>query len=331
VFNISRGKRKAVKTTIHHAHAPIDEIMKYLFGVSKETLINMLNSLFNQNFNADNSEITQTNAEFVDENFDITRGDLFYLVTEKSKPYNLHIELQTRPDGYMTIRLLEYDIKKAAEIQRLESKSEEKIYVLPKSIVIHVEGSKSVPDCYESKIVDIKDDGSKEIIHRVIPVIKYWKLTDKDLIEKRLYPLLPLQIFLLRGKLKKFAKEKDSEDKRKVIKEIKDLTEKIIIEVKNLAQENKINKDDDDRIITALNRLIKYLNKQYNFDENLNQEVDTVIKSVFTTLKEEGKMEVAEKMILKNEPLEKIIEYSELPEKKIRELAKKLSKELITN
>jgi len=38
-------------------HAQIDEIMKYLFSVSKETLINMLNSLFNQNFSVDNADI----------------------------------------------------------------------------------------------------------------------------------------------------------------------------------------------------------------------------------------------------------------------------------
>ena len=308
----------------------------------------MLNSLFNQNFNVDNAEITQTNGEFVDENFDITRGDLFYLVTQQSKPYNLHIELQTRPDGFMAIRVLEYDIKKAAEIQRLGEGGGEKIYVLPKSIVIHVEGTDgTVPECYRSKIVDIKEDGTREIINRVVPVIKYWKLSDADLIRQQLYPLLPLRIFLLRGKLKRYAKEKDSADKRKVIEEIKELTEKIIVEVKKLAQERKINDGDDDRIITALNRLIKYLNKQYNFDENLNQEVDSVIRSVFTELREQGivigkiegkeegkeenKIKTAEKMILNDESLEKIIEYSELTEKKIRQLAKELSKEIIMN
>jgi len=74
--------------------AQIDEIMKYLFSVSKETLINMLNSLFNQKFSVDNATIIQTNSEFIDENFDITRGDLFFRVIDESKQYNLHIELQ---------------------------------------------------------------------------------------------------------------------------------------------------------------------------------------------------------------------------------------------
>jgi hypothetical protein len=240
----------------------------------------------------------------------------------------------------MAIRVLEYDIKKAAEVQRLGGKGGEKIYVLPKSMVIHVEGTdESVPERYECQIVDIKEDGSREIIHRVVPVVKYWKLTDAELVERQLYPLLPLRIFLLRGKLKKYAKEKDSEDKRKVIQEIKDMAEKIIIEAKDLAKAGKINEGDDDRIITALNRLIRYMNKQYNFDENLNREVETMIKSVFTELREEGieegikkeRSETAKRMILKDKPLAEIIEFSELPEKKIRELAKKLSKELVTS
>ena len=338
VFKIPQKKkkiRKAVKTV--RVRGPVDEIMKFLFGVSKETLINMLNSLFKKDFSVDNATITQTNSEFVDEAFDITRGDLFFRIVDESKPYNLHIEIQTRADGYMTIRLINYDIKKADEIQRLENKKGIKRYVLPQSIVIHVEKSDSIPDCYESEIVDVKADGSEETIHRVVPVIKYWELTDKDLIEQKLYPLLPLQIFLLRGKLKKFAKETGSEDKRKVVDEIKGLTEKTITEVKWLATEGKITKDDDDRIITALARLIKYLDEQYQFGENLNQEVDTVIESVFTQLErkgrergiEENKLEVAEKMILKNKPLDEIIEFSELAEDKIRQLAKKLSKEIV--
>jgi len=313
--------------------APIDEIMKYLFGVSKETLINMLNNLFNQKFNINSAAIIQTNSEFVDENFDVTRGDLFYRLIDESKTHNMHIELETRPNGNMTIRLLEYDIKKADENQRLENKRGVKRYVLPKSIVIHVVKGRSVPDFYEAEIVDIKADGTEEVIHRVVPVVKYWELTTADLIERKLYPLLPLQVFLLRGELKKYAKSKNKKAKQETIKKIKDMTEQIIIEAHKLAQEGKINEGDDDRIVTALDKLIKYLNKQYKFDNNLDREVDIVIESVFTRLerkgREENQTETAKKMILKNEPLDKIIEFSGLTERKISQIAKKLNKELV--
>ena len=314
-----------------NTRAPIDEIMKYLFGMSKETLINMLNSLFKQDFSVDESVIIQTNSEFVDEAFDIIRGDLFYVVLDGSK-YHLHIELQTRADGHMMIRLVSYDIKKAVENERLENKSGIVRYILPKTIVIHVEKGNSIPDNYEFELVDIKDDGSEEVIRRVVPVVKYWELTEKDLIDQKLYPLLPLQIFLLRGELKKYADEQDSENKRRLVRQIKDLTEKIIVEAKNLAEAGKINAGDDDRIVTALGRLIKYLNDQYNFDNDLEREVSTVIESVFTTLEKKGiikaNIATAEKMILKDKPLAEIIEFSGLTEKKIRQLAKKMSKEI---
>jgi len=328
-------KKPKIPKSPPKARAPIDEIMKYLFSVSKETLINMLNSLFNQKLKIDDTTVIQTNSEFVDENFDITRGDLFFRLTEKLKPHNFHIEVETRLNGNMTIRVLEYDIKKADEHQRLENKSFVKRYVLPKSIVIHIEKGRNIPDCYESEIVDIKPDGSEEIIHRSVSVIKYWELSESDLIKRKLYPLLPMQVFLLRGELKKYAKSKNLKAKQEVISKVKKLTEKIITEAHKLAQEGKIDDGDDDKIITALDKLIKYLNKQYDFDEKLNQEVDTVIESVFTRLKrkgrEENKIETAKKMILKNKPLEEIIEFSDLPEKKIREIAKKLSKEIIVD
>ena len=69
-----------------------------------------------------------------------------------------------------------------------------------------------------------------------------------------------------------------------------------------------------------------------------------MIESVFTTLERKGiekgrkegrkegaqesKIATAKKMILKNKPLAEIIEFSGLTEKKIRQLAKKLSKEI---
>jgi len=215
----------------------------------------------------------------------------------------------------------------------MESKSGTVRYILPKSVVIHVEKGRSVPDNYEFELVDVKYDGTEEAIHRVVPVIKYWELTEKELIERQLYPLLPLRIFLLRDELKKYANEKDSEDKRQLVLRIKELAERTITEAKKLAETGKINAGDDDRIVTALGRLIRYLNDQYNFGENIQREVDGVIKSVFTELREEGEqkraVETAEKMILRAKPLSEIIEFSGLTEKKIRQLAKKLSKEIV--
>jgi hypothetical protein len=235
------------------------------------------------------------------------------------------------------------------------------IYVLPKSIVIHIEKSESIPREYKTKIIDVKQDGTEEVITRVIPVIRYWELSYEELIAQKLYPLLPMQIFLFRNKLKKFSETKISErnqkEKQEVIQDIKNLTEKITVEIRKLKTENTISHEDAGKIVTALNKLIVYLSKLYNFDKDLNDEVSVVIKSIFEEIEEEtrekveketqekleksrvelersrieferSREEMAVEMILDNMPLIKITKYSKLPEKRVRTLAVKLSREL---
>ena len=66
-----------------------------------------------------------------------------------------------------------------------------------------------------------------------------------------------------------------------------------------------------------------------------------MIESVFTTIRKEGiaegkiegteenKIATAEKMIIRDKPLWEIVEFSGLTERKIRQLAKKLSKDIV--
>ncbi|MCL1792976.1 MAG: hypothetical protein FWG34_03815 [Oscillospiraceae bacterium] len=70
----------------------IDEIMKHLFTVSKETLVAMLNSLFGETFKTDDVEIIQTNSEFDDSGFKIIQGDIFFRIGGKTagKPCHFH-------------------------------------------------------------------------------------------------------------------------------------------------------------------------------------------------------------------------------------------------
>jgi len=43
--------------------AQVDEILKYLFSVSKRTLVLMLNSLFKENYDVDSVNVTLTNSD----------------------------------------------------------------------------------------------------------------------------------------------------------------------------------------------------------------------------------------------------------------------------
>jgi len=230
----------------------------------------------------------------------------------------------------MFLRVFEYDIRKAAEIQRLSGETAadgEAVYVLPKSIVIHIEKSESIPNEYRTKIVDVKPDGTEEVINRVVPVVRYWELSFEELVEKKLYPLLPMQVFLLRGKLKKFSNAEMSKEKQEVIQEVKDLAEKITIETRKLKAENEISFEDAGKIVTALNKIIMYLNELYDFDKGLNKEVNIVIRSIFEEIEEETREKVEKEIWEKAEKItwDKVEETRERVEKEIWEKAEKIT------
>ena len=81
--------------------AKIDEIMKHLFSVSKPTLVKMMNSLFNENFDFENVEIIQTNSEFGNFGLEMIRGDMFLRFRDiagkpDARPNHFHVEFQTK-------------------------------------------------------------------------------------------------------------------------------------------------------------------------------------------------------------------------------------------
>lgn len=51
----------------------LDEILKSLFAVSKKVLIQMMNSLFKENFDIEDTEVTFENNEFVTDDYEIIR------------------------------------------------------------------------------------------------------------------------------------------------------------------------------------------------------------------------------------------------------------------
>ena len=68
----------------------LDEVLKSLFNVSKKVLIGMMNSLFHEDYDIDSTEVTFENNEFVTDDYDIIRGDLFLKISNDNKPYHYH-------------------------------------------------------------------------------------------------------------------------------------------------------------------------------------------------------------------------------------------------
>ena len=162
-----------------------------------------------------------------------------------------------------------------------------------------------------------------------VDVIKYWTLDNKQLIDKKLYNLLPLQLFTLRAELDKITADDSEASKQEAITKAKATIDKIVKIVEQLYQDNEFNADDHDKIITGLAELIKHLDERYKLNQKLSG-VNDVIKVLNIARKAENKGEqkravgMAEKMLLNKEPIEKIIDYTELTEKRILAIKKRI-------
>ena len=302
----------------------LDQILKLLFKVSTKTLVNAINGLFNENFEPDDITVTvsKTATELIKDTLDVIRADMFLKVTQEDNKRHFHAEYQLSPDNNMGIRVFEYGIIKALETSREDNSDD---IILPKAVVIHFEGSGNIPDQYKKGVVF--PNGTRN--EYTVDVIKYWTLDDKELIDKKLYNLLPLQLFTLRAELDKITADGSEPSKQTATTKAKTEIDKIVGLVEQLYQDNEINADDHDKIITGLAELVKHLDERYKLNQKLSG-VNDVIKVLNIARKAESKIrndqaiEMAEKMLLNKEPIEKIIEYTGLTEKRILAIEKRI-------
>ena len=254
----------------------LDEVLKSLFNVSKKVLVEIMNSLFHEDYDIDNTEVTFENNEFVTDDYDIIRGDLFLKISNDNKPYHYHIELQTKNDKTMVIRMFEYGFRKGKENAN-EGKDNIKRLYFPKQKVIFFEENKNIEDSLKLIIV-FGDD--KEFLYEV-DVMKYWEYNDEDLIQRKMYPLIPLQLFNLRKKLHLAKKKNDINTIKELSVVARNLAEKLANESKELFEQDEILGEDFHSMLLAIQNLIEYLNRNYIDDENLEKEVNIMTKSLY--------------------------------------------------
>jgi len=267
----------------------LDQIMKSMFSVSPGVMIKMLNSLFKENYPPEDTEITLTNNEFILEykGYDIIRGDLFVkLQTGCQKPNHYHIDFQTLYDREMIIRMFAYGLSKARELSNNQhSPADSATIYIPRQLVIYMEQHGNIEDKLALKIVF--PDGEVKI-HEVA-VMKYWQYKAADLVEKELYPLLPLQLFRLRHKLKLLSNREivSTEEMQETLTEIKDLITEVGEESRRLHDRKTISGEDHHKILLAVHHLFVYLNENYGNNEQLNKEVGKMLKTLIDPAVEE--------------------------------------------
>ena len=256
----------------------LDEVLKFLFSTSKKVLINLLNGIFDENFQEDEVSITVANNEFIKNNFDVIKGDMFFEINASSdKKAYYHLEFQTKNDKTMVIRTFEYGFKKAQENSTINSSKDVKTIYFPKQKVIFFEKNRNIKDTLDLKIV-FPDD---KVVLYSVGVIKYWEFTNEDLIKRKMYPLIPLQLFNLRKELQKARSKCDIQKMKELSHIAKKLAEKLANESKDLFDKDEILGEDFHKMLLAIDNLISYLNRNYLNEDKLENEVNIMIKTLY--------------------------------------------------
>lgn len=157
--------------------------------------------------------------------------------------------------------------------------------------------------------------------------MKYWEYSDEELIEKKMYPLIPLQLFNLRKGLEKSHNKKDIEKIKEISFIAKELANKLAKESAVLFEEDEILGEDFHKMLLAIQNLIEYLNRNYINDDNIEKEVSTMTKTLYDPEVErrgveEGKTQAAINFLKLGLDEETVAKGTGLTIEKIKELRK---------
>lgn len=147
-------------------------------------LLLMINEHFGRNYSEDTEVVNLVN-EHMEIHGEKVITDICVMIGYKK----YHIECQSRPDGTIAIRMLEYDFMIALEDMEKVSPHHFRM-VMPNSCVLYLRHTEDTPD---SEVIDIQfSDGS--IKQYEVPIIKVQNYTKEEIWQKKLFFYFPYYI-----------------------------------------------------------------------------------------------------------------------------------------
>lgn len=218
-------------------HVVNDEEVKFLFqNISSKLIIYLLNYLFKDDISLDEKIVLKTNEEVIDVlNFTSIFAD-FCIETQKHGKF--HIEVQTKKEQLMAIRMLHYALGLSDKKKYVQGDCNVLDVVLPKQSIIYINESKEI----RREIIRFKLE-NQDIGEYEIKVLKAWEL--EDIISKEnLYLLIPFVVANI-----KLYQGKD------VVQRISNLFGKFV-DILSESQGRKIKSDDIILLFESMERLI---------------------------------------------------------------------------
>ncbi|OXS55541.1 hypothetical protein B1A99_22730 [Cohnella sp. CIP 111063] len=324
----------------------LDQMMRVLFRLSKRLTVQLVNGLFGEQFaNEEVKSIHYGNAEFIMDGYDRIVGDLFLKLVTVRGTFQYHVEFQTLNDQSMVIRMFRYGFEKAVEVAAGTDdgsgggRNGMALLAFPRQIVIFLEENEAVGDELAFRL--LLPSGVETVY--TVPTMRYWTLTPRDLQERRLFALLPLQVFRSRKSMRGIAdSHRSDEEKRRLFAQeferLKTTIGQTLDVIRELHHQRLLRLGDIDRLLQVLDNILKYLYNRYGNDQQ-TEEVSRMIKTFIDpeVLKkgrregqkegiqqgvQQGKITVARKLLKLGVDIGTIVEATELSEEEVLKLGK---------
>lgn len=305
----------------------LDQIMKKLFTLSHQATLYMVNSLFDENLTLDEVTIHPSNGEFINDTYERLFGDIYLTIETKLEKITYHIELQTLHDASMALRMFRYGFEKGLELSKLGKRKN--LIVFPKQVVLFLEQNEAIEDPL-SLTVQLPNGTTFDY---TVPVIKYWRYTEEDLVKQKMYALLPLQVFQYRKAMRAIENStRTTAEKNRLMsyefQKLEQTIRRMIQALEQLDQELSIQELSD--ILAAQKNLTAYLYGRYGEYKKYEKEVQEMVESYIDRIprifeegrkagEEEGKQEIAKRLLTKGMPVSEVAEITDISEEEIKQ------------
>ena len=249
----------------------MDELIKRLFHLSKKPLFNILSALYDDKF-AETAKVSCGSTEFIRDDLVKSTADMFIEVASGKTIYRYHLEFQTTYDKNIVVRMFRYGFENAKELLDLSDLTGPLEMEFPDPRVIFIEENEKIPDILQLRVKIPK----QEALFYQVPTFKYWLYDARQLYNKQMYLLLPLQVFKFRKHLK--AKGKMDEE---AYQNLLHTAEEVIKTITLALAEKKITAEDAGEMNAIMVNIIEYLYGKYSDYCKIDQEVKNMIKTFY--------------------------------------------------
>ena len=300
-----------------------DVTFKRMFRLSDRMLIKFVNKVFEKNFPLD-AEVKFLDPGSEDEENEILEKDIYFEICGE----RFQIEAQSYWDDMM-FRLFEYAVSNPRKSYD-RTDAYHAVYRMPKQAVVFLKGKNREHNKLYIKLI-LPDDQEVEYSVNAVRALSY---TPQELVENDLEILLPFQIIRMYNRVNEY-KSYTEKKKEKFLSDFKKMCKDIRYTMDSLLRDERITNDEYHEMLNITCSLEEHIYSNIDdiskkgVDSMLNEKVMLRDDRIRAEAEDKRNKQLAEMMIMDEEPAEKIERYTGCNLSVLKPLAQKLGKTLV--